>query len=95
MNVRVRFVGFHTIYEQFKEPLAVSFPGERIDELVGEMIGRYGKALQDELRDERSGAFDPVIQVRVNERILDRSEHESYILEEGDKITFMKLISGG
>ena len=95
MTVYIQFVGFHTIYEQYKEPFAFPFAGDRIPELVDEMIGQHGKTLQDALQDERLGTLDPVIQVRVNERTLSRKELGNHVLTEGDRVTFMKLLSGG
>ena len=95
MGVHIRFIGFHTVYKSVKNGLTLDAAGRSSAELVDELIQHYGPAMAKELKDPRGEGLDPVIQVKVNERFLDGKEVATYQLRENDKVTFLKLISGG
>lgn len=96
MNIKVEFIGFPVIYDIFPEgshPYA--FRGETMPELIQNLIERNGTRVKESLLDPRTQSLDPTIQVMVNQKFLPKEEISSRRIEEGDHVTFLKLLAGG
>ena len=96
MNIKVEFIGFPVIYDIFPEgPHPYAFPGETIRELIHSLIQRNGTRLKESLLDPRTQSLDPAIQVMINKKFLPKEEIPSRPINEGDHVTFLKLLAGG
>jgi len=96
MNIKIEFIGFPVIYDIFPEghhPFA--FPGGTIPELIQSLIERNGTRLKESLLDPGKQLLDPTIQVMINKKFLPKEEIPSRRIEEGDYVTFLKLLAGG
>lgn len=96
MNVDVEFIGFPIIYDLFPEGRhRYSFSGNSIPQLVEDLIARYGQRLGEALRETGTKRMDPTIQMRINGKFILREEMAQQRIEEGDSLTFLKLLAGG
>jgi len=96
MNIKIEFMGFPVIYDIFPEgPHPYAFPGETLPELIQSLIERNGVRVKEALLDARTQSLDPAIQIMVNRKFLPKEEIPSRRIEEGDQITFLKLLAGG
>lgn len=96
INVTVSFIGFYTIYEEFKEPYIHCLEyGQGLTELITDLVNLHGEWMKKELLDSQSQKLDPVVQIRVNETMLKRSEIIDYRLNDNDQVGFYKLLAGG
>lgn len=64
-------------------------------ELIQNLIERNGTRVKESLLDPRTQSLDPTIQVMVNQKFLPKEEISSRRIEEGDHVTFLKLLAGG
>ena len=96
MNIKIEFIGFPVIYDIFPEgPHPYAFPGETLPELIQSLIQQNGTRLKESLLDPRTQSLDPTIQVMINKRFPPKEEIPSSRIEEGDHVTFLKLLAGG
>ena len=96
MNIKIEFIGFPVIYDIFPEgPHPYAFPGETIPELIQSLIERNGLRIKESLLDPRTQSLDLTIQVMINRKFLPKEEIPSRRIEEGDYVTFLKLLAGG
>jgi sulfur carrier protein ThiS len=59
------------------------------------LIERSGVRVKESLLDPRTQSLDPAIQIMINRKFLPKEEIPSRRIEEGDQITFLKLLAGG
>jgi sulfur carrier protein ThiS len=96
VKIHIEFVGFPTIYDLFTAGFhPYAFQGSSLFELVEDLIAHYGDVMRESLLDQRAKTLDQTIQVRLNQNYLSREEVDKQELEEGDDITFLKLLAGG
>ena len=96
MNIKIEFIGFPVIYDIFPEgPHPYAFPGETMPELIQSLIERNGTRLKESLLDTKTQSLDPTIQVMINRKFIPKDEIPSRRIEEGDHVTFLKLLAGG
>ena len=96
MNVKIEFIGFPVIYDIFPEgPHPFAFPGETLPELIQSLVEREGVRVKESLLDPRTQSLDPAIQIMINRQFLPQEEFSSRRIEEGDHVTFLKLLAGG
>jgi len=74
--------------------LSLDFPGQTINELIDEIIDRYGPELRRFLFDE-SGKLDRTFKVHLNKKEWIPREQMNKILKDGDQVTLMMLVAGG
>jgi sulfur carrier protein ThiS len=96
MNIKIEFIGFPVIYDIFPEgPHPYAFPGGTMPELIQSLIERNGVRVKESLLDPRMQSLDPAIQVMINKKFLPKEEIPSRRIDEGDHVTFLKLLAGG
>jgi sulfur carrier protein ThiS len=96
MNIKIEFIGFPVIYDIFPEgPHPYVFSGEAMPELIQSLIERNGLRIKESLLDPRTQSLDPTIQVMINKTFLRKEEIPSRRIEEGNQVTFLKLLAGG
>ena len=96
MNIKIEFIGFPVIYDLFPEGgHTYPFSGNTIRQLVGALIDKQGQRLKEALLDAGTDKMDPTIQVRINGKFILRDEIPQQEIQEGDQVTFLKLLAGG
>jgi sulfur carrier protein ThiS len=96
MNVKIEFIGFPVIYDLFPEgPHPFVFPGETLPELIQSLVEWKEGRVKESLLDPGTQSLDPAIQVMINRKFLPKEEIPSRRVEEGDHVTFLKLLAGG
>ncbi|MGA2466813.1 MAG: MoaD/ThiS family protein [Thermodesulfobacteriota bacterium] len=96
MKIRIEFIGFPVIYDLFPEgahPYALA--GETVAQLIDDLISRNGSRVQEVLLDPGTKELDPTIQIRINTKFISRDEIPQQKIEDGDHITFFRLLAGG
>jgi len=96
MNIQIEFIGFPLIYDLFPEGLhPFSFSGNRLMQLLEDLIARHGARVKESLSDPGKNSLDPAIQIMINKKLILKNKISEQRIEEGDQITFMKLLAGG
>ncbi|NWF54416.1 MAG: MoaD/ThiS family protein [Syntrophaceae bacterium] len=96
MNIQIELIGFPVIYDLFPAgPHPYSLSGNTLLHLVNDLIARHDSRMKEALLDSGAGALDPTIQIRINQTWIPREKIPEQKLEEGDRVTFMKLLAGG
>ena len=96
MNIKIEFIGFPVIYDLFPEGgHTYSFSGNSIPQLVEDLIAKHGQRLKDALLEAGTKKMDPTIQIRINGKFILKDEIQTYEIQEGDHVTFLKLLAGG
>jgi sulfur carrier protein ThiS len=96
MNIRIEFIGFPVIYDIFPEgPHPLVFPGETLPELIQSLVEQKGVRVKESLLDPGTQSLDPAIQIMINRKFLPKEEIPLRRIEEGDQVTFLKLLAGG
>jgi len=96
MKIEIEFIGFPLISDIFQRGLRTySFRGSTLSELVEDLIERFGDPVKESLQDQQTKTFDRAIQIIVNQEEYLSGELEHRTIEEGDKITFLRLLAGG
>ena len=96
IKIGIEFIGFPMIYDLFPEgahPCTLS--GETVAQLVLDLISRNGSRIQEALLDPRTGELDPAIQIGINGKFISRDQIPRQKIEDGDKVTFFRLLAGG
>lgn len=81
-------VGKKEEFRQLKEGSTLSF-------LLNDLASTYGDRLGEIFLDEKTAHFDPTFIATVNGVIKNHYKGEEVILNSGDTVTLMTLISGG
>lgn len=96
MNIEIEFIGFPTIYDIFQEGRhTCDFSGNGLWELIEDLIDRYGDRVKEPLMDPTSHTLDSVLQIMINQKYIKQDDFYHQKIEDGDKITFLKLLAGG
>ncbi len=96
MKIRIEFIGFPLLYDLFREGAhPYTLAGETVVELVDELISQKGSLVQESLLVPGTQELDPTIQIRVNTKFISRDEIRQQKIEDGDHITFFRLLAGG
>ncbi|MGB9628134.1 MAG: MoaD family protein [Thermodesulfobacteriota bacterium] len=95
MKINVEFLGLPMISNVIgKKKLELDISGNRVKDVLEELIQRYGKKVREALYDPQ-GNFDSMIQVSLNGKtILSPDQHDTP-LKEGDSLLLMLLLAGG
>lgn len=95
INISVEFLSVPIITKIVGgKRLSLDFPGQTVDDLIDEMIDRYGQKLRRFLLDD-SGKLDSVFKILLNKKEWIRREQMSTPLKDGDQVTLMMLVAGG
>ncbi len=97
-NVRVEivFVGFTRVYDMLHgDRVKYTFSGRKVSDLVHDLVFTYGKDIEESLLVKGSQNLDPTIRIMINQKHLKRADVDHQIIEDGDEITFLRLVAGG
>ncbi len=96
MYIRLEFVGFPVIYDLFPEG---SHPyilvGNALVQLIEDLAAHEDLRVKESLLDPETGTIDPTIQIMINRKLIPKDQIQYQKIEEGDQITFLKLLAGG
>ena len=96
MKIKIEFVGFPVIYDLFPEgPHPYSLGGNTLAQLIDNLIAHQDNRVKESILDPATKALDPTIQIMINQKLIPRGKIQSQKVEEGDQVTFMKLLAGG
>jgi sulfur carrier protein ThiS len=96
MHITVEFIGFPVIYDLFPEgPHSYSFPGSTLPGLIEDLVAHEDPRVKESLLDPRTKSLDPTIQIMINRKLIPKEKIPEQKVEEGDHVTFMKLLAGG
>jgi hypothetical protein len=96
MNIEIQFTGFPLLFDIFQDGLHnYVFSGSTLSELIEDLVERFGDRVRESIYDPQTQTLDPTIQI-----VLNKEEYVNYDLyfrkiEEGDQVTFLKLLAGG
>ena len=74
--------------------ISFNFSGQTIDDLLSEIVNKYGQQLQNFLYDG-SGQLDTMFKILLNKKEWISRDQMNKILKDGDRITIMMLVAGG
>ncbi len=74
--------------------LSLNFSGQTIDDLINEIVNKYGEKVRRFFLDE-SGNLDRVFKILLNKKEWISRDQMNKTLKEGDQVTIMMLIGGG
>jgi molybdopterin converting factor small subunit len=95
MKIIVEFLGFPIVTDVIgKKKLELVVPGETVEDVINELITRYGEKVRNAFYDAR-GNFDPMIQIALNGKSFIPVDKHDTPLEDGDSIVFTILLAGG
>jgi molybdopterin converting factor small subunit len=74
--------------------ISFDLSGQTVDDLIDEMINKYGQKLRRFLFDD-SGKLDRVFKIFLNKAEWIRRDQMNKTLKDGDQVTLMMLVAGG
>ncbi len=74
--------------------ISFDLSGQTVDDLINEMINKYGQKLRRFLFDD-SGKLDRVFKIFLNKKEWIRTDQMKKPLKDGDQVTLMMLVAGG
>jgi sulfur carrier protein ThiS len=96
VNIRLEFIGFPIIYDLFPEGQhPYSFPGRTLPGLIEDLVAHEDPRVKESLLDPGTKSLDPTIQIMINRKLIPKEKISEQKVEEGDQVTFMKLLAGG
>lgn len=96
MNIQLEFIGFPVIYDLFPQGThPYRFPGGTLVQLVEDLIALNDSRVGESLLDPGTKSLDPTIQIMINRKLIPKEKIPEQKVEEGDHVTFMKLLAGG
>jgi len=95
-QIEVKFVGFPTVYDFFQGPfIQHTFSGKTLSDLIDDLMACYDKPLSESFLIKRTQTLDPTIQASVNETSIRREAFNHQVIEDGDRVTLLRLMAGG
>ena len=95
MQVAVEFLSLPVVTKIVGgKSILFDFHGRTIEDLMNEMVTRYGEKVRDFLLDE-SGKLDRIFKVLLNKQEWVSRDQMNKILKDGDQVTIMMLVGGG
>ena len=96
MKIEIEFTGFPLIFDIFHGGgHTYIFRGSTLSELIEDLVERFGDPIKKSMHDERTEAFDPAVQIFINHKEYISDGLGQRTIEEGDKVTFLRLLAGG
>lgn len=95
MKITVEFLSLPNVVKMVGGKLAThDFPGGTIQELIGEVTGKYGKKVRDFLLDD-TGRLDSNFRVVLNKQEWLNHDQLDRAVQDGDIVTIAMLVGGG
>ena len=77
-----------------RKDLEVEFAGETVNDLIENLVARYGRKARQALYDDK-GKLDPVVQVLLNGEEWVTHDRLDTALQDGDSVMLMIMMAGG
>jgi len=74
--------------------ISFNFSGQTINDLLKELIKKYGTELGQFLLDDK-GKLDMVFKIMLNKKEWIKRDQLDKVLKDGDQLTIMMLVGGG
>ena len=95
MQINVEFLGLPMVSDLVgRKRLEVDIQGETVNDVIDELIKRYGKTMREAFYDVE-GNFDTAMQITLNGKSFIFADKRDTHLKEGDNLIFMLLLAGG
>ena len=95
-QIEIKFVGFPKVYDFFKGPcIQHAFKGKTLLNLIEDLMVYYGEPLRESFLIKRTQALDLTIQAKVNGNYIKREAFNRQVIEDGDRVTLLRLMAGG
>jgi molybdopterin converting factor small subunit len=95
MKIAVEFLSMPVVTKIVgSKSISLNFSGQTIEDLMNELVTRYGEKVRGFLLDE-SGKLDRIFKILLNKKEWISRDQMSKILKDGDKVTIMMLVGGG
>jgi hypothetical protein len=95
MKITVEFLSLPNVVKMVgSKTVTLDFHGKTVDELIHEIVSKYGKGVQQFLLDE-AGQLDMSFAVTINKQEWLRYGQMGRTLSDGDHVTIMMLAAGG
>jgi len=96
MNIKIEFIGFPVIYDLFPEGShPYTLPGDTLSQLIKNLVAHNDPRVKESLLDPGTNSLDPTIQIMVNKKLTPKDQIQKQKMQEGDQVTFLKLLAGG
>lgn len=95
MKIAVEFLSLPVVTKIVGgKSISFDFHGQTIEDLMNEIVTRYGEKVRGFLLDE-SGKLDRIFKVLLNKKEWISRDQMNKTLKDGDKVTIMMLVGGG
>ena len=95
MKIAVEFLSLPVVTKIVgSKSLLFDLSGQTIDDLMNEIVNKYGLKLRGFLIDE-SGKLDTIFKVLLNRKEWISRDQMNKTLKDGDRVTIMMLVAGG
>ena len=96
MNITIEFLSLPKLSKIVGgKSITFHFNGQTVDDLLTELVNRYGSEMRNFLLDE-SGKLDAILKILLNKKEwIHRDQTKNKILKDGDRVTLMLLVGGG
>lgn len=95
MAITVEFLSLPNVVKMVgSKTIAMDFTGQTVEELIGQVTGKYGEKVKKFLLDE-TGRLDMMLKVLRNQEEWIQSDQMHRPLKDGDHVTIMLLAAGG
>jgi molybdopterin converting factor small subunit len=95
MKINVELLGLPMVSDIVgKEKFELDIPGKTVKDAIAELIRRYGKTVRNAFFD-KEGNYDLLIQIVLNRKSFITADKYDTLLNEGDSLIFMMLLTGG
>ena len=95
MKIAVEFLSMPVVTKIVGgKSISFDFHGQTIEDLMNEIVTRYGEKVRGFLLDE-SGKLDRIFKILLNKKEWVSRDHMNKTLKDGDQVTIMMLVGGG
>jgi sulfur carrier protein ThiS len=96
VNIQLEFIGFPVIYDLFPEGShPYTLPGNTIAQLIATLAAHEDPRVKESILEPGRGTIDPTIQIMIDQKLVPKDQIQYQKIEEGNQITFLKLLAGG
>jgi hypothetical protein len=96
MNIEIQFTGFPLLFDIFQNKWHdYVFSGGTLSELIEDLVECFGDPVRESIYDPQTQTLDPAVQIILNKKEYVHHAVFSRKVEEGDQVSFLKLLAGG
>jgi molybdopterin converting factor small subunit len=95
MRIKIKYLGLIRRKTGKKEELRKMKKGSLLSDLLCDLSKVYGETFNNILTVDEKAHLDPTFIITVNGFLKDLNESDNVVLNDGDTVSLMTLISGG